>query len=177
MNKAKKIFAYVVSLVGLLLIGVALVYGFFYHTLFYQLGLPLLILVGGLLVFVTFKMIGFFIRYKDVEEEGCGILIFSKDEKTRILSGEKTKHLLASDAGYLKKGDLCEAKTEVIQKKPFAMLEITKVTRKPFSQLAKAEVLMLGSESEDALLKTMKKKDREFKVSNEINIIGFKVKE
>ena len=177
MNKARKIFAYVVSLIGLLLIGVALVYGFLYHMLFYQLGLPLLVVVGGLLVFITFKMIGFFIKFKDVEEEGSGILIFSKDEKTRILSGEKTKHLLASDAGYLKKGDVCEAKTEVIQKKPFAMLLITKVTRKPFSRLAKAEVLMSGFKSEEALLDTMKKNDRGFKVSDEITLIGFKVKE
>jgi len=177
MNKAKKIFAYIVSMAGLLLIGVVLVYGFFYHTLFYQLGLPLLIIVGGLLVFVTFKMIGFFIRYKDVEEEGCGILIFTQSERSRILSGEKTKHLLASDAGYLKKGDLCEAKTEVIQKRPFAMLEITKTTRKPFSRLAKAEVLMLGFKSEEDLLDIMKKKDREFSVSSDITLIGFKVKE
>ena len=57
------------------------------------------------------------------------------------------------------------------------MLEITKTTRKPFSRLAKAEVLMLGFKSEEDLLDIMKKKDREFSVSSDITLIGFKVKE
>ena len=173
MKKARKYFAYAVTLIGLLLIGVALVYGFFYHTLVYRLGPPLLVIVGGLMVFLTFKMIVFFIRFKSVEEEGSGIVIFDEREKDFVLLGKKTRHILMSDEINLKKGDVYEAKTEVIQKKPFALLTVTSVKKMAFFKLAHAEVLMLGFKSEDELLGAMMKKDRGFQVSDEITMIGF----
>jgi hypothetical protein len=176
MKIPKRIGAYIISAIGLFVLGIALVYVFFYHVIFYSLGVPLLVLVGGILVFVTFKLILFFIRYKDVPEEGDAMLLFSKEEREKILTGKKTQKIYLDNVAHIKRTSLVEAKTNIANKEPFALLKIVRIDETTLKELTNEDALREGYENRKQLLKYLRKLDKDLGEERSVTMVRFRVK-
>lgn len=175
MKKFKKIIPYVIANAGLFLVGVGLVYGFFYHVVFYKLGLPLLILVGSVMVFITFRIIAFYVSLKRHEDDADSVLIFSKEEKDRVLKGTQTQKTLLPPVG-IEKGDLCDAKLSLIDKEPFAKLNIRSVKTKYVDDISKADAMKDGL-SDVKMYRERIAKDLKIRSSQEkITLVQFNIK-
>jgi uncharacterized protein YqfB (UPF0267 family) len=160
--------------IGLFIIGLVIIYMFLEHSLLYQLGLPLLALIGAIMVFLTIRLIMFFTTLKIDPEKSQDVIVFSEQEKELILTGNKTQKIFTGPKTSFRRGKLVDAKTKVTDKKPFAQLRIRRTYNKPFEDLTKEEILKEGFDTMKALKKVF---SSESKVNNEISVVVFRLED
>jgi len=174
MRNFNKIIFYIFANIGLFIIGLVIIYMFLEHALLYQLGLPVLIVACGLMVFVTFRLIIFFTTYKPEEERAEDVFTFTEEEKEKILTGNKTQKIIKAKISHLKKGMLVDAKIRITDKKPFIKLSIKRVYETTFKDLTKEEALKEGFSSRNDLLKAY---SSEIHKKTKISVLVFKIEE
>lgn len=174
MRRLKYAIVLILANIGLFIIGLIIVYMFLEHSLLYQLGLPLLAVIGAIMVFLTIRLIMFFTSLKIDPEKSQDIMMFDEDEKELILTGNKTQKIFADPITNLKKGKLVDAKTKVTDKKPFAQLRIRRTYSKPFEDLTKEEILKEGFDTKYAFGKAF---SSEKKVNDEISVVVFRLED
>lgn len=156
MRRLKYAIVLILANIGLFIIGLIIVYMFLEHSLLYQLGLPLLAVIGAIMVFLTIRLIMFFTTLKMDPEKSQDVIVFSEKEKELILTGNKTQKIFTDPITHLKKGKLVDAKTRATDKRPFARLRIRRVYEKRFDELGEAEALKEGFNSEKDLEEALK---------------------
>ncbi len=174
MSWLKKALFYIFVNVGLIIIGLIIVYMFLEHSLLYQLGLPALIVVGALLVFVTLRLIMFFTTYEPGKDKAKTVILFSKEEKDQVLTGNKIQKILHSIEGQFKGGELVDAKTCITETEPFCQLRIKRASVKKLDELSRTDALKEGKSSLKELRKALKGENR---ADSKFSVVVFRLEE
>jgi hypothetical protein len=131
----------------LFVIAVIIVIAFYFHGIFYEFGLPLLLLWGGVLTFSLFKIIMWSSKKVSKHAKIDGVLLFKDKEKDLIIHGLKKQTILPARRTRMKVGEIYRAKINIMSKKYFAELEITDILEKELESLTYEDLKYEGINS------------------------------
>lgn len=140
--------------VFLFLFCILLVAGFWFHSLFYQVGFFPLLLGGGFVVFLVILAMRAALGAEVIRiRKPKHSLVFSESEATQIIHGIKT--MTASrveEISPLSAGAYCLGRVGDEQGKPFAVVKILDSSRRLVEDVTEEEIARLGFSSKQDFL-------------------------
>lgn len=160
---------------ALLVIGAILVIGFWYHGNFYQIYFPILVLIGGIVIFLMIKTIAFLWKEREFVSDSKGVILFDPGQKENVVSGDITQVFFKGDNDTYWKDKQYDAKMNLTSKKSFAKLLVTDVEHKELAKINDLDLLKAGSSSFKQFKKDWKAKHGSYSKNDTVTIVRFKL--
>jgi len=175
--KKRKVLIQLASNLAIVLIGAILVLGFYYHQYFYDFGLPLLLLVGALLVFLIIRVTQW-LGGERFDASGEGFILFTSDEVEAVLSGVKRQTIrLKRDDNRYRVGSFYDAKVGVTSERKFAIIRISGVVEKTLDELTDEDIRREGFSCRSEYKKRWKGRHGSWDGKTPVQVIRFRVED
>ena len=152
-----------------------LVIGFYFHGIFYEFGLPLLLLIGGVTTYSVLKLIMWSANHAPDQSKIDGVLIFKGKEKDLIIHGLKKQTMLPARRTRMKVGEIYRAKINIMSKKYFANLKITDILEKDLDNLSHEDLQREGLNSHDEFINSWVEQYGALQAGQKVRLIRFNV--
>ncbi|MCK4828063.1 hypothetical protein KA005_70695 [bacterium] len=158
-------------------IAVLLVFGFYFHGYFYEFGLPLLIIIGGLFTFAIIKVIMWSVNNVNSKHNADGVLLFKDSEKDLIIHGLIKQTTQPARKSRMKIGEIYHAKMNIMSEKYFANLKITDILEKKMNSITREDIYREGLESKQEFEHQWKQKYGTWDPVQKVRLIRFSLAE
>jgi hypothetical protein len=172
-----KLVALILENIALLIIGVVLVIGFWYHEYFYSIYAPVLFIAGGAVIVAMIWTIVWIRKDRDFFNKARGVIIFEPKEKELVEKGEKTALIFKDHLDTYRKNEVYKAKINITSKKDFAKLALKKIFHIELDDLTSLEIAKLGFDDEKQFREYWKQRYGKFKKKQEATLITFNLAE
>ena len=170
-----KIILLVIENAALLTIGAILVVGFWYHSNFYSIGLPLLVAIGAVIIVLMIITITLIRKGKDLLDGSKGFILLDPGDKEKVLDGLKTQAMFRGHTENYKKGQTYHAKVNITSKKHFAKLYVKAVKSAKLGELKEPAALKMGYCDLKELKADWKKRFGRFEKDTDVTIVDFEL--
>ena len=173
--ESRRLMALVARNVAILTVGAILVLGFFYHGEFYQLGLPTLVAVGAILVFIIIRLTQWLSGF-EMNIPTHGFMLFPPEDVEPILSGVKRQTIRLDRTGSPFASDaLFSAKVGVMSPRNFAVLRIVGVRRKLLADVTRDEARREGVGDRQVFQRAWEDRHCGWEPDTQVAVIRFRV--
>jgi len=170
-----KIILLVIQNAALLTIGAILVIGFWYHSNFYNIYFPILVLGGAVIIVLMIITISLMRKGHDIIDGSKGFILLDPGDKEKVLDGLKTQAMFRGQTDDYKKGRTYHAKVNITSKKHFAKLYVKAVKISKLGEVKEHGAIKMGYKDMKELKADWKTRFGSFEKDQDVTIVDFEI--
>lgn len=172
-----KIIALGLETVGLIVVSIALVLGFYYHSYFYEIYTPLLFIGGAVIIVLMIWTIVWLRKERKFGHKTKGVMIFEPEEKEKIMSGMMTEVVYIDHVNNYSMGVNYDAKMNITAKSGFATLKVVDIDHLMLKDLKELNYMRLGFGSKKKFTRWWKRKYGSYESRTDVTLLTIKILE
>lgn len=149
--------------------------GFWYHSNFYSIGLPLLVVIGAVIIALMILTISLMRKGHDLLDGSKGFILMEPDDKEKVMGGLKTQAIFRGKTANYKKGQTYHAKLNITSKKHFAKIYVKSVEHAKLKDVKEPAALKMGYKDLKELKKDWKKRFGNYEKDQDVTIVDFEL--